>query len=29
MGLILSLLAVAVLIATPSQNWARLYRQAR
>ena len=29
MGLILSLLAVAVLVATPSQNWARLYRQAR
>jgi len=29
MGLILSLLAVAVLIATPSEHWARLYRQAR
>ena len=26
MGLILSLSAVAVLLATPSQNWARMYR---
>lgn len=29
MGLILSFLAVAVLFATPSESWARLYRQAR
>jgi len=26
MGLILSLCAVAILLATPSQNWARMYR---
>ena len=26
MGLILSLSAVAVLLATPSQAWARMYR---
>jgi hypothetical protein len=26
MGLILSLSAIAVLLATPSQAWARLYR---
>ena len=29
MGLVLSLSAVAVLLATPSQNWSRMYRQAR
>jgi uncharacterized membrane protein len=29
MGLILSLSAVAVLLATPSRNWSRMYRQAR
>jgi uncharacterized membrane protein len=27
-GLVLSLAATAVLLATPAQNWARLYRQA-
>lgn len=29
MGLVLSLSAVAVLMATPSQHWSRMYRQAR
>jgi len=29
MGLILSLSAVAVLLATPSRSWSRMYRQAR